>query len=135
MEKRLVVTAILLNDNNEILVEEHSKKLEYTGMLQFAGGKVEEGEILSEALSRELKEELGIIVDKVNLIPITFTEYINNDKHFIIFYYSCRIWSGNIKNVEQQNIRFISLDKLLNSQILPFNQAIVDMLPKIIKNL
>ena len=47
------VRAILIDENNQILIAN------YGGVILLPGGKVDEGESLSAAISRELKEEIG----------------------------------------------------------------------------
>ncbi|MBQ9543664.1 MAG: NUDIX hydrolase [Clostridia bacterium] len=46
------------------------KKDPYKGLLNFVGGKIEEGETGSEAAYRELFEETGIDKDKIVLKPV-----------------------------------------------------------------
>ena len=52
-EFSLKVRAILIDDNNQILIAK------YSNVILLPGGKVDEGETLSEAITRELSEELG----------------------------------------------------------------------------
>lgn len=52
-ETSLKVRALLFDDNNNVLVAN------YNGVLMLPGGKVDKNENISDALSRELSEELG----------------------------------------------------------------------------
>lgn len=61
--KSIRVKALIINENNEILLG-HSYS-EY----QFPGGHVEEGEDLNLALRRELKEETGLLYETKELDP------------------------------------------------------------------
>ncbi len=57
------VKILLINSNNEIL-------LGYShNTYQFIGGHVEENESLSQTVIRELKEETGINLNKINVEP------------------------------------------------------------------
>lgn len=56
-----VVVAALINKEGEILLSSRPEPKVYAGYWELPGGKVEEGEDLAQALSRELEEELGII--------------------------------------------------------------------------
>lgn len=59
METRIVVTGIL-KDKDLFLVVRRSKEDDlYPGCWEFPGGHIEFGETISDALKRELKEEIG----------------------------------------------------------------------------
>jgi len=77
------VKAILINDNNEILMG-HSYDT-----YQFIGGHVENNEDLLVTLSREIIEEAGIDLHLKNIEPIAlYTRYKENDsKKLLIYYY------------------------------------------------
>lgn len=63
-----VVVALILNEKNEFLLQK--KDLEYSwfpGKWCLFGGKIEDMENAEEAIVRELREELGIDIERVNL--------------------------------------------------------------------
>ncbi|MDI3362571.1 pyrimidine (deoxy)nucleoside triphosphate diphosphatase [Lelliottia sp. V89_10] len=60
MLKTLDVVAAIIEKNGKILLAQRPESADQPGMWEFAGGKVEAGETQSEALIRELREELGI---------------------------------------------------------------------------
>lgn len=62
--KHLEVTAaILLNEGEILCMQRNAGKYDYVSFkFEFPGGKVEPGESLEQALSRELKEEMDIVV-------------------------------------------------------------------------
>ncbi len=69
MEERNVVSAIIINNKNEVLLQK--KSLDYLfsdeGFWCLFGGKIEEKESKEEALKRELYEEINIAFDKFEL--------------------------------------------------------------------
>ena len=77
------VKAILINDNNEILMG-HSYDT-----YQFIGGHVENNEDLVKSLNREIIEEAGIDLHLNNIEPIAlYTKYKKDEsKKLLIYYY------------------------------------------------
>lgn len=82
------VKALILNSNNEILIAYSDNDY------QFPGGHVEKNEELLDALKREIREETGIILDKIE--PILVYKKIgyykdhprkNNNRKTEIYYY------------------------------------------------
>ena len=91
---RQAVRAVVVHDDKLLLV--HSNKGDY----KFPGGGIEQGESHSEALKREVLEETGYHVDRVNeLIGITIEKRPDKFNHRKIFemkshYYLCDIESN-----------------------------------------
>ncbi|WP_078325208.1 (deoxy)nucleoside triphosphate pyrophosphohydrolase [Mycobacteroides salmoniphilum] len=57
-----IVVAGAVIDGDKLLIAQRSKPVELAGQWELPGGKVVEGESESQALARELREELGIEV-------------------------------------------------------------------------
>lgn len=75
METKIVVTGIL-KDKDLFLVVRRSKEDDlYPGCWEFPGGHIEFGETISDALKRELKEEIGFS-DFDNPIITNYTDEI-----------------------------------------------------------
>lgn len=75
METRIVVTGIL-KDKDLFLVVRRSKEDDlYPGCWEFPGGHIEFGETISDALKRELKEEIGFS-DFDNPIITNYTDEV-----------------------------------------------------------
>ncbi len=67
-EYHIVVTAIILNSKNEILISKRAENKKYGLMWECAGGSILAGETSLEGILREVKEELGIKFDKKDAI-------------------------------------------------------------------
>ena len=63
--KRYVAGAVIINNNQKILILQRPKKDFMGGIYELPSGKVEREEKLKEALFREIKEETNLEVSKV----------------------------------------------------------------------
>ncbi len=65
------------------------------------GGRVEPGELLADAVSRELREELGLEVQAGKLIEVVERVFHNDagelEYHYVIHDYACEWRSGNLQ--------------------------------------
>ena len=76
-EYHIVVTALILNSKNEILISKREKNKKYGLMWECNGGSVLAGEKSLEGVIREVKEELGIEFSKKEAI---FLKEIKDDR-------------------------------------------------------
>lgn len=76
METKIVLTGILKDKNEFLVVKRNEEDEVYPGAWEFPGGHLEEGETLKEGLARELKEEIGF---ETNFNPI-ITHYYDDVK-------------------------------------------------------
>jgi len=65
-EFHLVVMGVLLNDRNELLITKRSKEKPGAGKWECTAGSVLAGETGKEAILREIREEIGIIIEPGN---------------------------------------------------------------------
>ena len=83
MDTRIVLTGIL-KDKDELLIVKRSENDDlYPGAWEFPGGHLEKGETLKEGLARELKEEIGFNID-FNPIITHYHDEVKNKNNKII---------------------------------------------------
>lgn len=90
----VVVAAALRRDDGRILVQRRPAGGPLPGLWEFAGGKVEPGEAPAAALARELREELGIIVDPGDAIPATFAIGTIDERALVLLLFEVSRWAG-----------------------------------------
>ena len=111
MKKENVVVGII-KKNNYYLIAKRNKNKHFGLKWEFPGGKVEINETYSEALSREIKEELDISI-KINE-KIAEEKYRDEKIDIILHYYLCSYLGGNIKLNEHEDFAWVEkkdLDK------------------------
>jgi len=113
IKKLLLVSAVaLVNSENKILLAKRPLGKEMAGLWEFPGGKIEDNETPEDALIREIKEELNIIINKKNLKPVSFASHEYKKFNLFMPFYLCQKWSGNIKPLEQQLCKWVSIDDM-----------------------
>lgn len=120
-----VVAAIIIKNNLYFIAQRNKKK--YLGLKwEFPGGKVNINESNEEALKREIKEELNIIIDVKNKIA----KKIYQDKkiNIILHYYICYIKNGNIRLNEHENSKWLKKENLSKYDFVKGDKAILSLL-------
>jgi len=100
----LVAACALIDADGRILIAERPAGKTMAGLWEFPGGKVDPGERPEDALIRELKEELGIVVKEACLAPLTFASHSYEDFHLLMPLYVCRRWEGTVAPHEGQRL-------------------------------
>jgi|TARA_B100001971_G_scaffold169541_1_gene161374 8-oxo-dGTP diphosphatase len=105
MEPQDVVAAIIRKDGLYLIAQRNRDK--YMGLRwEFPGGKVEPGESFREALSREIMEELNIVIDVHEKLA---QERYNDDRiNVSLHYYLCTQKSGATRLNEHESIAWVA---------------------------
>ena len=81
-------------------------------LIETAGGGVEEGEELQDAIKRELKEELGVKVDVICKIGVVSDYYNLIHRHNINNYFLCKVEFFGEKELTEDEINNFHLSTL-----------------------
>lgn len=102
-----VAVGILISSQGEFLLTSRPAGKPYEGYWEFPGGKLEPDETVTEALRRELREELGIVIKDAILWRTTVVDY----PHALVRLHFCKVfeWSQQIQMLEQQGYAWESL--------------------------
>lgn len=93
------------------------------GLWEFPGGKIGDGEAPSDALVRELDEELGVGI-KVD-IPLTFAVHEEPGLRILLLFYSARIVTGSPVGHEGQAVKWASVAELPSYPTPPADAELV----------
>jgi 8-oxo-dGTP diphosphatase len=118
MKKHInVVAAVIHNEHKEILCALRSPVMALPNLWEFPGGKIEEGESHETALIREIQEELNIQIEVGENVEDTFFEY--EDFTIQLTSYFASINSGEMKATEHAELRWVTIDKLIDLEWAP----------------
>jgi len=136
---RDIVRAIVF-DNSGYFYFVHVERNDDFGkatLIETAGGGVENGEDLHSAITRELKEELGVNVEILCKIGVVDDYYNLIHRHNINNYYLCKVVSFGDKNLTQDEVECFHLSTLkmtYEQAVSEYEKCAVTKLGRLIKN-
>ena len=123
MDPLHVAVGVILNEARQILITQRAPGSHQGGLWEFPGGKVESGESLEQALSRELQEELGIVVGRTS--PLLQVEHDYGDKAVLLDVSVVWEFSGRARGEEGQAMAWVVLADLANYEFPVANKPII----------
>jgi 8-oxo-dGTP diphosphatase len=124
----LVAACALIDADGRVLIAERPSGKSMAGLWEFPGGKVDPGERPEDALIRELKEELGIVVNEACLAPLTFASHTYEDFHLLMPLYGCRRWEGVVRAHEGQKLAWVRPNRLKEYPMPPADVPLISHL-------
>ena len=124
----LVAACALIDPDGRVLIAQRPTGKPMAGLWEFPGGKIEPGERPEQTLVRELKEELGIIVNTACVAPLTFASHAYPDFHLLMPLFVCRRWEGIVRPREGQNISWVRAHRLRAYPMPPADEPLVSHL-------
>jgi len=121
----LVAACALIDADGRVLLAQRPEGKSMAGLWEFPGGKVEAGERPEETLIRELKEELGIVVQEECLAPLTFASHLYADFHLLMPLYVCRRWQGFVEPRENQRLTWARPNELRSYPMPPADEPLI----------
>ncbi len=123
-----VVAALIWQGDRVLICQRPAHKAR--GLLwEFVGGKVEAGETMTEALIRECKEELDVIVQPGEVFMSVRHDY--PDIHIRLTLYHCTIPQGEPKALEHMDLRWITPSEIPEYNFCPADK---DILAEIVRH-
>ncbi len=122
--RRIEVAAAVLHDaSGRFLLAQRPSGKTYEGYWEFPGGKVEAGECAADAMRRELREELGIIVDAVS--PWLTRDFTYPHADVRLHFFRIYQWRGEPRGCEGQRFTWQTPGAIDVAPILPANGPIL----------
>ena len=128
MKLLTVAACALVDTDGRVQLAQRPAGKPMAGLWEFPGGKVEAGERPEQTLIRELKEELGILVNEACLAPLTFASHSYPDFHLLMPLYVCRRWEGTPMALEGQQLAWVRVNRLRDYPMPPADEPLVSHL-------
>lgn len=108
MEKTEMVALCLVCQGNNILLQSSMKNdmREYT----FPGGHIEKGESIIDGITREIKEETGLMIKRPKLCGIKQFPY--KDGRYLVFLFKTNKFEGELVSSDEGEMQWVDRKEL-----------------------
>jgi 8-oxo-dGTP diphosphatase len=120
------VVAALIWQQDRFLICQRPEGKTCPLLWEFVGGKVEAGETKEDALVRECKEELDIIVEVGDIFMEVVHEYPFDTIHLTL--YNAVIREGIPKKIVHTNLNWITIKEIPKYEFCPADRDILEKL-------
>ncbi|MBO4990321.1 MAG: (deoxy)nucleoside triphosphate pyrophosphohydrolase [Clostridia bacterium] len=128
MKPYVEVVAALIWKGDTFLICQRPKNKARGLLWEFVGGKVEKGETKEQALVRECKEELDIVVVPHEIFTEVVHEYPDITVHLTL--YGCTLERGEPKRIEHNDMRWITPAEIADFAFCPADVEILEKLQR-----
>lgn len=121
-----VAVGVVKNTDGLFLIAKRSQSDFMSELWEFPGGKVEVGESNFDALVREFREEVNLIINGATLLTTITHSYDTRTVELHIWL--IEDFAGQAQGLEGQPVRWVSLEALNDYPMPIANQTIVELL-------
>ena len=125
-----VVAALIWNGEKFMICQRPANKARAL-LWEFVGGKVESGETKEQALIRECREELNVLISVGDVFMDVIHEYPDITVHLTLF--NATIADGEPQKLEHNDIRWISPSEIPNYEFCPADEEILARICEVYK--
>ena len=123
MSRVHVAAAVIRGADGRVLIAQRPLDRHQGGLWEFPGGKVEAGETVRDALSRELEEELGIAV--IEARPLIQIRHDYPDKQVLLDVWEVGAFTGEPHGAEGQPLAWVLPRRLSEYEFPAANRPIL----------
>jgi len=123
-----VVAAVLRDGAGRVLIAERPPGRHMAGRWEFPGGKVKDGESESQALARELREELGVEVGRAVYRMRVSHAYADRDVDLSLW--SVLDYRGTPRPLDGQKLKWVEPAHLAGEDLLEADRPFVAALAR-----
>jgi 8-oxo-dGTP diphosphatase len=122
----LVVAAALFDAHGRVLIAQRPQGKHMAGRWEFPGGKVAPGEAEREALARELREELGVVLGSAR--PFMRLTHHYPDREVELSLWLVDAYQGDPQPLDGQSLKWVPRDGLPAEDLLEADRPFVTAL-------
>ncbi len=122
--------AIVINEQQKILISRRNSGLHQGDKWEFPGGKVENDETPEKAMLRELKEEVGLVATQYHFFKCLDHNY--PDKSLSLYFFWVTQFTGIAHSRINQPLKWVKIDDLANFYFPAANKEIMTAISKIL---
>ena len=122
------VVAALIWDNDKFMICQRPENKARGLLWEFVGGKVESGETKEQALIRECREELNVLLSVGDVFMDVVHEYPDLKVHLTLF--DATIAEGEPQKLEHNDIQWITPCEIPNYEFCPADEEILKEITK-----
>ena len=123
MKRIHVAAAVILDKNDNVLIARRPEDKHMGGLWEFPGGKVEPDEKVTEALCRELDEEIGI--QPTAFKPLIRIRHDYPDKSVLLDVWTVTDFTGEPHGKEGQPVRWVARPELASYEFPAANKPVI----------
>jgi 8-oxo-dGTP diphosphatase len=124
----LTVVAALIEHQGKVLACQRKRGQRFELMWEFPGGKVESGETQEQALTRELREELGVTAKIGREVFRTTYSYAEMSEPINLIFLSADVRPSEVRNLEFEQIAWRTPDSLPELNFLAADRELIEKL-------
>ncbi|MGC1413649.1 MAG: (deoxy)nucleoside triphosphate pyrophosphohydrolase [Candidatus Acidiferrum sp.] len=125
---KIVVAAVIERSDRRLLIGQRRRNDTSPLKWEFPGGKVEQGETDGAALARELREELGVTLDRFAEIGRARHKYASAPEELEIRFYAASIKESNLTPKTFEQIAWVLPRELGDYDFLAANAHLIAQL-------
>lgn len=123
-----IVTAAVMVKGGKVLIAQRQAGSHMEFKWEFPGGKLEPDETPEECIVREIKEELDLVIQVIDIYKVVKFKY--EEKDILLLCYHCEVLSGEGLTLECNDFRWVGRDELASFDFVPADLPIVEKLLK-----
>ncbi|HEY0197168.1 MAG TPA: 8-oxo-dGTP diphosphatase MutT [Rhodanobacter sp.] len=128
-----VMAGVMLDADGRVLIAQRLPGKHLAGSWEFPGGKREPGESPLDALTRELREELGIEV--LHAEPLIQVPWRYGERELLLDAWQIRRWQGSPQSMEGQALEWIQAAQVDPAILAPADRSILQTLLSVVPQL